>query len=42
VNGANWIVPGVEETLALKHLQGREIVTLTGETVVFELVIGPF
>jgi hypothetical protein len=36
------IVPGVEKALALEHLQRREIVTLTGETVMFELVIGPF
>ena len=36
------IVPSVEETLALEHLERREIVSLTCQTVMFELVIGPF
>ena len=40
--GRDGIVPGIEEALALEHLQRREIVTLAGETVMFELVIGPF
>jgi len=38
----DWIIPSVEEALPLEHLQRHEIVTLAGETVMFELVIGPF
>ena len=40
--GRDWIVPGIEEALTLEHLQRRKIVTLASETVMFELVIGPF
>ena len=36
------IVPGVEEALTLEHLQRREVVTFAGESVMLELVIGPF
>jgi hypothetical protein len=35
--GRDGIVPGVEEALALEHLQRRKVVTFTRETVVFEL-----
>jgi hypothetical protein len=40
--GRDWIVPRVEEALPLEHLQRSEIVTLTGQTVMFELVTDPF
>jgi hypothetical protein len=40
--GRDWLVPGVEEALTLKHLQRRKIITLTGQTIMFELAVGPF